>query len=357
MTADVDIAAEAKARAAARWAWQDRLALDRRISHLGVRVALVIARAVDRDTGEARISRQTIAEHLGCTTRSVEKAVASLGDYITAERRKIGFDGSRGRDVHGGRGGANTYRLILADRANPASLESIDTANGASLNGAPRANGHSLHNAGLSEIGDADRANQASLPPLKKSLPSLRSGVSAPSAPRPRKIPIPQDFEPNIDRAVGYGLSADQATTNAAQFVAHHKANGTLKADWEAEWDAWCIREVKSLRGKEKPRDQILRSPAKIATETDDSVEALGPAGEHLRRRLGDDVFSSWFRSASITAVNGTSVTIGLPTRFLRDRVAAQFAEDALAAWRVDRPEIERVDFVVARPASAGGAA
>ena len=86
----------------------------------------------------------------------------------------------------------------------------------------------------------------------------------------------------------------------------------------------------------------------------DEIAIRLGLAGEHLRRRLGDAVITSWFGQVTVEEVNDMSMTLAVPTRFLRDEIAARFHDDVLAACRVERPAIDRVNVVIGhRPTGA----
>lgn len=118
---------------AERLRWQDRLLLDKSKTHFTVRVALLIGRALNNESGQAAISADRLASHLGCTNRGVQKAIALLAaqpnPYIKVERREIGVD-RHGRKIYGAEGGSNIYSIIVPESTNRgASSGSTETSN------------------------------------------------------------------------------------------------------------------------------------------------------------------------------------------------------------------------------------
>lgn len=61
-----------------------------------------------------------------------------------------------------------------------------------------------------------------------------------------RAHPLPVDYlhtELHEDKAQEMGMEADEFFDCKDKFMAHHKAKGTEKVDWDAEFDLWLIRE------------------------------------------------------------------------------------------------------------------
>lgn len=61
------------------------------------------------------------------------------------------------------------------------------------------------------------------------------------------KVPtrLPEDYEPDIDVALAYGIPLAAALGEAKKFKNHFAAvpdDAGLKLDWDATWDNWCIR-------------------------------------------------------------------------------------------------------------------
>ena len=66
-----------------------------------------------------------------------------------------------------------------------------------------------------------------------------------------------------------------------------------------------------------------------------------------LREEFGEAAFRSWLKSMTLAEVNDGSVRIGVPTRFLRDWVAAHYADRLRALWNAENTAISAVDIFV----------
>ena len=75
-----------------------------------------------------------------------------------------------------------------------------------------------------------------------------------------------------------------------------------------------------------------------------------------LRAEFGDGVFRSWLKPMMLSYIDDDYVTIGVPTRFMRDRVNALYGDRLRALWSAE--DVLLVNVVVssgveARPAQA----
>ena len=82
----------------------------------------------------------------------------------------------------------------------------------------------------------------------------------------------------------------------------------------------------------------------------------------HLRKEVGDAVYKSWVKPMVFSGIRDGEVSIGVPTRFMRDFVATHYADRIRILWSHVDPAIRVVSFVVQsesvrRPAggNAGG--
>ena len=66
-----------------------------------------------------------------------------------------------------------------------------------------------------------------------------------------------------------------------------------------------------------------------------------------LRGELGDATFNSWLKSMSLVACDGNQVTMGVPTRFVRDWVISHYAERILKLWQNEDQSVHSVDIRV----------
>jgi hypothetical protein len=102
---------------------------------------------------------------------------------------------------------------------------------------------------------------------------------------------------------------------------------------------------------KRKPASDELSSNHDYSNSGTAPTSALGALEPILRARIGRDKFSSWFGKALITDVTSDVLTMEMPNRFIRDRVAQDFEIDLLACCRSQHPTIQRVTLVVREPA------
>ncbi|MGH7055223.1 MAG: chromosomal replication initiator protein DnaA [Stellaceae bacterium] len=68
---------------------------------------------------------------------------------------------------------------------------------------------------------------------------------------------------------------------------------------------------------------------------------------DRLKGEIGETAFRSWLRPISVQRVDDGHAVIAAPTRFLRDWVAAHYADRILALWRVEDRRINRLSIVV----------
>jgi hypothetical protein len=68
---------------------------------------------------------------------------------------------------------------------------------------------------------------------------------------------------------------------------------------------------------------------------------------DRLRNSLGKDVASAWFGQATIERVDGSGITIGLPTRFIRERIQRDYHDQLVAALSAERQAEVSVQLIV----------
>lgn len=69
-----------------------------------------------------------------------------------------------------------------------------------------------------------------------------------------------------------------------------------------------------------------------------------------LHSELGDDVFSSWFARMDFEAIEGGTVRLSVPTRFLKSWVQSHYNERVLACWQAEDDNIARIELFVRTP-------
>lgn len=71
---------------------------------------------------------------------------------------------------------------------------------------------------------------------------------------------------------------------------------------------------------------------------------------KRLRAELGEDVFTSWFGRVELDAVNGATLHLSVPTRFLKNWLQSHYQERVCDCCNAEFPNIERIEFRVRTP-------
>jgi chromosomal replication initiator protein len=68
---------------------------------------------------------------------------------------------------------------------------------------------------------------------------------------------------------------------------------------------------------------------------------------QRLRAQVGEEVYSSWFAAMGHDAIEGDTVRLSVPTRFLKSWVQSHYAEKLLGCWKAELDSVRRIDLVV----------
>jgi chromosomal replication initiator protein len=68
---------------------------------------------------------------------------------------------------------------------------------------------------------------------------------------------------------------------------------------------------------------------------------------ERLRTSVGENVFSSWFARMEPESIDGDTVKLSVPTRFLKSWVQSHYAEKLLGCWQSEMPSVMRIELTV----------
>jgi chromosomal replication initiator protein len=71
---------------------------------------------------------------------------------------------------------------------------------------------------------------------------------------------------------------------------------------------------------------------------------------DRLRAEVGEDIFSSWFARIELDGLTGDTVSLSVPTRFLRSWIQSHYAEKVLTCWQNVDSNVLRVDLTVRTP-------
>ena len=68
---------------------------------------------------------------------------------------------------------------------------------------------------------------------------------------------------------------------------------------------------------------------------------------DRLKAGIGDDIFNSWFARMELEAIEGDTVRLSVPTRFLKSWVQSHYADRLLACWQEELPANTRIELTV----------
>lgn len=82
--------------------------------------------------------------------------------------------------------------------------------------------------------------------------------------------------------------------------------------------------------------------------------ESFGPLHQEwdrvtdiLRQQIGDTAYRSWIRPLSFLKIEGFTLQIGTPTRFMRDWVQGHYADDILGLWAQEVKTVQNIEFLI----------
>jgi len=97
----------------------------------------------------------------------------------------------------------------------------------------------------------------------------------------------------------------------------------------------------------ERAREARTRPLPQAVAPLPDQAHHLGPAGDRLKKRLGNEVFAAWFSQAKIVGECGDTVTLRVDTRFKRSRIVSDYEAACIDAFSAYNPSIIRVVVLV----------
>jgi chromosomal replication initiator protein len=91
-----------------------------------------------------------------------------------------------------------------------------------------------------------------------------------------------------------------------------------------------------------------------VAETANGAVEGRGQkVRAMLRAQLGDEIYSSWFKSLEFESFDGRIVKVSVPVKFVRNWIQEHYSERLLHCSRIEFTTAERVEVVWRQPGSA----
>ena len=85
-----------------------------------------------------------------------------------------------------------------------------------------------------------------------------------------------------------------------------------------------------------------------------DGVSAVDGRGHKVRAmlkaRLGEEIYSSWFKSLEFESFDGRIIRVSVPVKFIRNWIQEHYSEPLLSCSRAEFPDAERVDVIWRQP-------
>ena len=232
--------------------------LDAEISDRALRVYAVLARYADNDTLQAFPGRQTIADRVRCSVKSVDRALDELIEMGAIEKQ------------HRVRDGVYKSSLFTVIRVGVASGVTPGVGTRVTLGG----------DTGDARVGTrvTNRTITSELEPnnyIDKKAKRATS-ISEPFALADTVVDALRKKHPSLD--IGEQIDA---------FVDFHTAKGSVFKDWDAAFRTWCRNAVKFDKPKTVIHKQDVKPPAEGPTERG-WVLKMHDIGEHWECRPGE---------------------------------------------------------------------
>ena len=68
---------------------------------------------------------------------------------------------------------------------------------------------------------------------------------------------------------------------------------------------------------------------------------------DRLRAEVGDNVYTSWFARMDLEGIEGETVKLSVPTRFLKSWIASHYTEKVMSCWQAEQPAVSRIEITV----------
>lgn len=68
---------------------------------------------------------------------------------------------------------------------------------------------------------------------------------------------------------------------------------------------------------------------------------------DFLKKDIGDTAFRSWIRPLTLLGIDGLTLQIGTPTRFMKDWVQSHYADQIINIWDHNIQKIHTIDFII----------
>jgi chromosomal replication initiator protein len=107
--------------------------------------------------------------------------------------------------------------------------------------------------------------------------------------------------------------------------------------------------------------EQAIETKEAVAEKPEQGAQSCSSRGEKvramLRKRLGEDIYTSWFVAMEFDNFDGRVVRASVPVKFLKSWIQAHYADDLLQCCAAVFTGAQRVDVMLRQPGMASGQA
>ena len=68
---------------------------------------------------------------------------------------------------------------------------------------------------------------------------------------------------------------------------------------------------------------------------------------DSMRSKIGEAAYQSWIKPISVRDLDGGTLQISLPTRFMRDWVIAHYLEKLEEEWTQVNPQVKKINIII----------
>jgi hypothetical protein len=262
-------------------------------------VAMALIKYFSREKdGWAWMAQTTLACDLGISESTVRRSLSALVDrgHLISKRR--------------GREETNLYHLALKE--NESDRAEMNGHDQSDLNGHDRSEMHGHNDVVTGQNCTSDRSNPAKVTghictrnPMNDSFDDSfegkRTNQRGDSTPKSRRrqsqIPFPADFVLTEELAKHAADKAswdyNRSTSEFERFENHHRAKGSIFADWSAAWRTWITNGVRfdRDRAQQQPTGPVIDEHGNPVT-TSPPWQHQGGRQPYRRRSNADAAFS-----------------------------------------------------------------
>ncbi|MEO0729191.1 MAG: chromosomal replication initiator protein DnaA, partial [Pseudomonadota bacterium] len=135
--------------------------------------------------------------------------------------------------------------------------------------------------------------------------------------------------------------------------MAHRDQTSTPTTNTQSGLFGRSSSHVGDVIGETATRTDVANAAAAEPVSHDVTEAEASRIKTLVRARLGDEVFTSWFNTLSIDRIDGSTIYMSVPVKFLRSWIQSHYVDDLLACVQAEFKHVENVDVRQRQPGPA----